>query len=137
MSSFEKLFRRALLADLQHRDRFGTCRNFDPARQALDARTVTCAAERYRSAVRTSTRSPVLMEIAGLVEVALARTAYALAATMTAADWSNGRPIVLEEQRGAVQVEYGEELFELLALEQMRTFYRPGHTQLAAGEGAR
>lgn len=84
----------------------------------------------------TSTRQPALTEIADLVDATPAR-AHAFAATMTAADWSSGRPFLLEEQRGALHVEYGETLFELLAAKQMRTFYRPGHTQLATGENAR
>ena len=85
----------------------------------------------------TSTRQPALTEIAELVEATPARAAHVFAATMTAADWSSGRPFVLEEQRGALHVEYGEALFELLALKQMRTFCRPGHTQLATGENTR
>ena len=84
----------------------------------------------------TSTQ-PALTEIADLVEATPARAAHVFAATMTAADWSSGRPFVLGEQRRALHVEYGEVLFEPLALKQMRTFYRPGHTQLATGENAR
>jgi hypothetical protein len=61
-------------------------RKFDPARQSLDARAVTRAVERYKSARLTSTRQPALTEIADLVEATRARAAHVFAATMTAAN---------------------------------------------------
>ncbi|MBL0213875.1 MAG: hypothetical protein IPQ07_08330 [Myxococcales bacterium] len=92
-----------------------------------------------------------LTEIVELVEAARRRAARSVNAVMTAAYWSIGRRIVLEEQQGARRAEYGDELIEHLArrltkqfgrgfgttnLKQMRTFYLAYSTirQMASDE---
>jgi predicted nuclease of restriction endonuclease-like (RecB) superfamily len=94
--------------------------------------------KRSRSTKPANTRDTVFAEIVDLIEVARRRAARMVNSIMTAAYWSIGRRIVLEEQRGARRAEYGEELIERLArqltarfgrgfgranLRQMRAFY--------------
>lgn len=83
-------------------------------------------------------RDAAVTEIVELVEAARRRAARSVNAVMTAAYWSIGRRMVLEEQQGARRAGYGDELIEHLArrltkqfgrgfgttnLKQMRTFY--------------